>query len=241
MAYSRKTSYSKKKRPVRKVVKNQLATKSYVKSLIKKAPELKCHTLHMGKPSYPTAQPIGTMSILHPCALILNETGIGDKIGSKIYMEKLEVLHRWMNPNDDWHVYVRLAVLIDRHPNKTSTTDVFKSTQADQNNPISYVGDGLTDQIHYQWDPTRFQVLADKRMKLSGPTFDPSNPCEKWFKFTVPVKRTFKYIEGEGDNDYVAVPDLIIVWFVEVVNDSAGPLTSPINHSYTYRAYYRDP
>lgn len=240
MAYSRKTSYTKKKRPVRKVVKNQLATKSYVKALIKKAPELKYHTLHMGKPSPPSAQAIGTMSILHPIALILNEAGVGDKMGNRLHLEKIEVLHRWFNPNDDWTVYVRHAILIDRHPNKSLPSDCFKTTESDVNNPINFTSGGLTDQIHYPWDPTRFQVISDKRIKLSGPSVDATNSCEKWFKFTVPVKRTFKYIEGEGDNDLIATPDILIVWFCEALNDGA-PLTSPLDHSYTYRSYYRDP
>lgn len=237
---TRKTYARKGKKALKPNKKTDLATKDYVRKLVHRAPELKYHTIHMGTPTPPTPFNIGSLQIIHPLSGIINDSLSGDRVGDKIYVEYIDILHRFINYNDDYTAYVRLAVLIDKHPNKNPVTDVWKTETNVGNNAVSFVTGGKTDQIHSKFDDTRYQVLADRRFKLSPPIHDASNACEKWMKFRCPVKRTIKYIDGEGDNDLVATPCLYIVYFTEAIND-APTLTSALDHSYTYRVRYRDP
>jgi len=238
MVWTKKGFRAKTKKVVRPK-KKEIATKDYVRKLVHRAPELKCHTIHVGAPTPPADINVGALNIIHPLAAIINNPEDGDRVASKIYVEYIDILHRFINYNDDFTAYVRFSVLIDKHPNKSPTLDVFKTLNSTFNNPTNFVTGGKTDQIHLPYDDTRYQVLADRRIKLSPPLSDASNPCEKWFKFKCPIKRTIKYIDAEADSDFITTPCLYFVYFTEAINDAAT-MTNGLTHSYTYRVRYRD-
>lgn len=240
MAYFRKRVYHKRVTKSKAKPKAELATKSYVKKLIKKAPELKCATTA----SFALATGnIGSIAFNIPVPTIDNGNLYGERIGGQIHVKYIDIYHRWMNPNEAEYGYVRFSVLIDKYPNDQLGQDMFEGVDNTLNDPVTYVTTGRVDQIHMPYSKNRYTVLYDTRMAFGDPASHPTLACERFVKKRLKVDRTFKFIDNGQNSITTCTPRLVILWFLEGLNSGTGGLsafTTNFNHSYQHKVWFTD-
>lgn len=219
---------------------DELATKAYVQKVVKAKPELKCYSENSFSG---VALNIGTIRFDNCVANITQGSDYGNRIGDTIHVPRISIFQRWHNTNTDTPVYIRFLVCIDKYTIAATDvgTDMFASRFQSSNDPLDYVSDGRTDQIHMPINRVRYEVLYNKSFKLGTiqPANDANLACEKFILASVPVNRTFKYTSGSVIPSLSAFPGLTIMWFVES-QGNIGALTNGIENSFCWKVWFTD-
>jgi len=232
----RRTIVRKRTALKKKKTTTTLATKAWVKKVVQRAPELK---FHVDYNAAATTMAIGQMYTNHFLVNLNNGSLTGERVGSRIRLKYIDLYHRVVNINDSEPVYFRYAVLIDRHSNKNFVTDTFETQNSSLNDPVDFVGTGKTDQIWMKWDPTRFQVLYERRLMLSDPVNHSNHPAVGIINKRLYVNKVFKFIDNDPDIDTLCTPAIFTVWFIEGLNDNTST-TALLPNSYKTVAHFTD-
>lgn len=232
--YNRKRVIRKVRAKPKAMPKTQLATKSYVKRLIKGSEELKHHAIQQQNVSLN----VGSIEFIRPVEGILQDSLTGDRIGSELHFKYMDIYHRFFNVNDAESGYVRLFVVIDKAYESTNGLEMFQSVNMSSNDPVTYVNTGRVDQIHWALNKHRWTVLYDTRLKLSDPVNDSNNPCEKFIKKRLFINKKIKYVDTTN-KDTNTLPNIKVIWFTEKLNDGST-WTTALNTSFCYTMWYTD-
>lgn len=212
--------------------KSQLATKSYVKRLIKGTEELKRHCIQ----EQGLSLSVGTVYFNRPVEGIDQDPLTGNRIGSEIILKYIDIYHRVVNLNGGENGYLRLLVVEDKGYEATNGLEMFQSVNLSSNDPITYDNTGKVDQIYWPFNKQRWTVYYDTRVKLADPAQD-SYLSEKIIKKRVFINRKIKYTDTTNP-ETLAKPNLKTIWFTEVM--AGATWTNPITCSFSHTMYYTD-
>lgn len=196
-----------------------------------------------GSPGAPTTVNIGFNYKLHQIGQgIQSGTSAGDRLGTKIYVKKVNFQGWIRNPNLTQRGWVRLLCLQNLRPTDTENEIGLFEPHTDSYLPLDYKAsngttDGSVNQIFKRINKMGYRVLADRKYRILEDVNESNGKNFVRFNFDVPVNQVMTFNAFIPTSEKI-LPNLRINLMTERDTPSATSWTNPLEIHYEIREFF---
>lgn len=236
-----KKSYQNQLRGSGRFQSKTVAYNRYVNPL---KPSTRVHyTSSGGSPAVPSTVQIGAnYNLVQVGAGINSGTSASDRLGTKIYVKKLNIQGWIRNPNTSQRGWVRMLCIQNLRPADTDNVVGLFEPTVDSYLPINYntsngTSLGSVNQIFKRINKMGYRVLADRKLRILEDVAQTQGKNFVRFNFDVKVNMVFTINANIPIEDKI-LPNIRVNLMTERDSPNATAWTNPLEIHYEIREFF---